>query len=84
LKDLKPLISFLRPNRLQRIKSSFDSDSLEDKLYRGIINGQFNNDNEALKKLYPTQLRGKESYAHLKNRLYGHLINLLFLINPKS
>ena len=86
MKKLKELIDLLTINKLKSIEiidHRVDSDTKLSKLYHGIRENKFKEDEAAWKSLYPTA-KSKNAYYKLKHSLRDRLFNTLFFVDVKS
>ena len=83
MENLRELIRFVNKQKVARIEiignPSNYSGKME-KLYNGISEGKYSNDEEAMTDLYEKKLN-KDSYKKLKYRLQNRLINTVFFID---
>ncbi len=84
-KEMVSLVTKQRLNNLELIDDDFldNNNNLYQKLFKGIAEGSFNNDEEAAKALYQSSASDKK-YLMLKSRLKERLVNTLFFLNHKK
>lgn len=83
MKNLKELVFFVNKQKIAKIEvignTKNDSSKLQ-KLYKGIVEGEYETDEDAVRDLYPSnQVNG--SYKKLKYRLQNRLVNSVFFID---
>lgn len=83
MENLKELIHFVNKQKVARIEIIGNSSNYSGKmkkLYNGITEGKYSNDEEAMGDLYEEKIN-KDSYKKLKYRLQNRLINTVFFID---
>ena len=83
---LVALVKLLSKQKLKQIEIITEDVKLSSKtklLYDGILNGEFNDDDEAARKIYDSNSKNS-SYKKLKYRLTQRLLNTLFFIDIQS
>lgn len=86
MKNLKDLVRIVTPNRLQKMQpmTTIAEDSKIKKLYNGLSKKEWENDEEAIKALYPNEAldeKTKNKYYKLKHDLKEKLIQIIPLVN---
>lgn len=86
MEDLKPLVKLISIQKIKQIEiiSEIDDDNSPSiKLYKGILSGHYESDDEALLDIYGSKSKS-DSYQKLKYRLKQKLINTLFFIDAQG
>ncbi len=86
MKDLKELIQVIskqKTSSIQIIGDGFDGDTKQERLYEGILNNEFESDDDAAHDLYKSNANSK-SYKNLRTNLKKRLINTVFFIDQKQ
>ncbi len=83
MENLKELITIITRNKIKKTDfiSGHSNQSKTQKLYDGIISGQFKNDEEAAEFFYGKGNADSVNYKKLKGRLHKRLVNSIFLID---
>lgn len=83
---LKDLISVINKNKIKHIEiigNGSPKDQKLSRLYDGILNGEFNSDSQACRKLYGTNDLDR-GYRNIKSRLEKRALNTVFFIDLNS
>ena len=81
---LKELVQLLPPEKIAQIEligGNNDPDSMLDKLYRGLLNGDFESEEDAMMSIYGNTGKNKAGFIKLSERLRDRLLNTLFFID---
>lgn len=86
MKDLIELVQILSKQKtysIQIIGENFNGDTKLEQLYNGILEGEYDSDEEAADAIYKSKSTGK-AYKKLRTKLKKRLINTIFFIDKKS